>query len=438
MKFKGVRVDLEEAHLLEQELSLKEKALLREIEKETGKEIDIWAARSIEKVFQHLKIKYPRTAKGAPSFTKSFLTDTAKEYPLIANIAKAREYSKMSSTFIKGIMSHEYGGRIHADINPIKSDTGGTVTGRFSYANPNLQQMPIRNPELGAKIRGLFLPEKEMLWGSFDYSQQEPRLVVHYAASNEGIAGSAPQIHDIVEQFKDDSVDFHQLVADMAGIDRKQAKTINLGLFYGMGRAKLQNELKLNENEAYDLFDQYHERVPFVKALMEECIEVAGRTGEIETIGGRRCRFNRWQKNEFVRGQLPKLGTKAEITKLYIKDYLEKYPEAAEGEKWNQITKDLYSENPKRIKRAMTYKALNKLIQGSAADMTKQAMLDLYKEGIVPHIQIHDELDISVSDEKQGARVKEIMENVKPGGITMTIPNKVDAEYGKTWGDIKG
>jgi len=442
MKFKGVRVDVEKANLLQQELHSQEIKLLREIEKQTGIEVDIWAARSIAKVFEHpsVNVKYNRTAKSnAPSFTKSFLAEKAKEYPLIANIAKARELSKMSSTFIKGIMSHEHGGRIHADINPIRSDTGGTVTGRFSYANPNLQQMPIRNPELGAKIRGLFLPERDMLWGSFDYSQQEPRLVVHYAASNEDIVADAPQINEIVEQFKDDSVDFHQLVADMAGIDRKQAKTINLGLFYGMGKAKLQKELNLDEDAAYDLFDQYHERVPFVKALMDECIRVSGKFGEIETIGGRRCRFDRWQKNEFVKGQLPKLGTRSEIIELYLKDYVDKYPKVIEDEKkYSQILSDLHSPDPKRIKRAMTYKALNKLIQGSAADMTKQAMLDLYNEGIVPHIQIHDELDISVSDEKQGARVKEIMENVRPGGIKMVIPNKVDAEYGNTWGEIKG
>jgi DNA polymerase I-like protein with 3'-5' exonuclease and polymerase domains len=87
-----------------------------------------------------------------------------------------------------------------------------------------------------------------------------------------------------------------------------------------------------------------------------------------------------------------------------------------------------------RIKRAMTYKALNKLIQGSAADMTKKAMLDLYEEGIIPHIQIHDELDISVRDEQQAARIVEIMENA----VTLAVPNKVDYESGNTWGDIYG
>ena len=441
MKFKGVRIDVEQAHILEKELISEQEALVQEVQNKTKQDLEIWAAASIAKVFDHLNITYPRTAKSnAPSFTKKFLNETAKTEPLIANIARARELSKMASTFVHGILTHVHQGRIHADINPIRSDTGGTVTGRFSYANPNLQQIPIRNPELGSKIRGLFLPERDHLWGSFDYSQQEPRMVVHYAATNKNVLDIAEEVKDIVKEFNKGEVDFHQIVAEMAGIDRKQAKTINLGLFYGMGKAKLQNELKLEVHEAQDLFDQYHERVPFVKALMQETMADAEEDGEIVTIGGRHCRFDRWQKNEFIRGQLPTLGTKPEIIELYKKDYLEKFPEAINDEKkWASICKDLDSEKPQRIKRAMTYKALNRLIQGSSADMTKQAIVDLYKEGFVPHIQIHDELDISVVDKnKDGKKIKEIMENVRPGGVKMIIPNKVDAEYGKTWGDIEG
>jgi DNA polymerase I-like protein with 3'-5' exonuclease and polymerase domains len=435
MKFKGVRVDVEKAHILESQLISQEKALLQQVEKETGIYPEIWAARSIAKVFDKLSLTYPRTVKSdAPSFTKTFLQD--HEHPVAQRIAKAREINKMHTTFIQSILKHVHKGRIHADINPIRSDTGGTVTGRFSYANPNLQQMPIRNPEMGAAIRGLFLPEREHLWGSFDYSQQEPRLVVHYAADDENIS-QQDAVKNIVQQFKNDSVDFHQVVADMAGIERKQAKTINLGLFYGMGKGKLQNELGLEKHEAEELFDQYHANVPFVRQLMRQTMNAAEEDGVIQTIGGRHCRFDRWEINEFTPGVMKKLGTKIEIAELFRERIREQFPEFTD-ENWINLEKDLTSDHPKKIKRALTYKALNKLIQGSAADMTKQAMLDLYNEGIVPHIQIHDELDISVVDEKQGARVKEIMENVKPGGTTMKVPNKVDAEYGETWGDIKG
>jgi len=403
MKFKGVRVDIEQAHKLKKQLSSQEESLLLEIKKETGIETQIWAARSIAQVFDRLNLPYLRTEKSqAPSFTKNFLSE--HQHPLVQKIAKAREINKAHTTFIDTILKHSHRGRIHADINPIRSDQGGTVTGRFSYSNPNLQQIPARNKDLGPMIRGLFIPEEKHMWGCFDYSQQEPRLVVHYAASTEPICFDS-SVSAIVEKFKNNSVDFHQTVADMAGISRSQAKTINLGLFYGMGKAKLQAELGLNTKaEAENLFNQYHENVPFVKELMNRTSAHAQTSGSIGTLLGRRCRFNQWEPTTF--------GMHTPMT----------YEEAERT----------YGRG--RIKRAMTYKALNKLIQGSAADMTKKAMLDLYEEGIIPHIQIHDELDISVESDEQAKKIVEIMENA----VTLAVPNKVDYESGETWGDIYG
>jgi DNA polymerase I-like protein with 3'-5' exonuclease and polymerase domains len=336
----------------------------------------------------------------APSFTKNFLQE--HKHPIVQMIAKAREINKAHTTFIDTILKFTHKGRIHADINPIRSDQGGTVTGRFSYANPNLQQIPARNKELGPMIRSLFLPEVDHKWGCFDYSQQEPRLVVHYAATTEPICFDE-SVTKIVEEFKNNSVDFHKTVADMAGISRDQAKTINLGLFYGMGKAKLQAELGLNtKEEAEVLFNQYHNNVPFVKELMNKTSQFAQTSGSIGTLLGRRCRFNKWEPATF-----------GMHTAMSFEEAERTYGRG-------------------RIRRAMTYKALNKLIQGSAADMTKKAMLDLYKEGIIPHIQIHDELDISVKDDNHAKKIVEIME----GAVTLAIPNKVDYESGETWGDI--
>jgi DNA polymerase I-like protein with 3'-5' exonuclease and polymerase domains len=181
MRFKGVRVDVERAHLLKQQLIQQEQLLLLDIKKETGLDIEMWAARSIAKMFDQLKLHYDKTEKSnAPSFTKNFLQE--HEHPLVQKIAKAREINKAHTTFIDQIIKFEHKGRIHAEINQIRSDAGGTVTGRFSYHNPNLQQLPARNKDLGPMIRSLFLPEDNHTWGCFDYSQQEPRLVVHYAA----------------------------------------------------------------------------------------------------------------------------------------------------------------------------------------------------------------------------------------------------------------
>jgi DNA polymerase I-like protein with 3'-5' exonuclease and polymerase domains len=247
MKFKGVRVDVERAHLLKKDLIAKEQNLILEIKNETGIEVQLMAARSVAAVFDKLGLLYERTDKSnAPSFTKNFLQE--HKHPIVQKIAKARELNKSHSTFIDSILRFEHYGRIHADINPIRSDQGGTVTGRFSYSNPNLQQIPARNKDLGPMIRGLFLPERDHKWGCFDYSQQEPRLVVHYAATTQPISFDESVIK-IVERFKNNTVDFHQTVAEMAGISRSQAKTINLGLFYGMGKAKLQAELGLSTKQ---------------------------------------------------------------------------------------------------------------------------------------------------------------------------------------------
>jgi len=395
MRFLGVRVDGQRAHKLKQQLASEEKQLLLEVKKETGIDAQIWAARSIATVFDKLKLPYERTLKtNAPSFTKNFLS--SHSHPLVNKIAKAREINKAHTTFIDTIIRFEHNGRIHADINQIRSDNGGTVTGRFSYANPNLQQIPARNKDLGPLIRSLFIPESGCEWGCFDYNQQEPRLVVHYASLQQ-----LPSAMNVVDAYKDGEADFHKIVADMADIPRLQAKTINLGLFYGMGKAKLQAELGVSKQKADDLFQLYHGKVPFVKQLMNAVSNRAQQRGQIRTLLGRLCRFHLWEPNYF--------GIHKPLSF-----------EAASQE---------YGPG---IKRAYTYKALNKLIQGSAADMTKKCMLELYKEGIIPHIQIHDELDISIGDDKQAKRIVQIME----AAVELNVPNKVDYESGKNWGEI--
>jgi len=404
MKIKGVRVDVQKAHTLKKQLASQEEALLLKVKKETGIEPQIWAARSIAKVFQKLGLEHETTLKtNAPSFTKNFLSN--HKHPLVKCIAKAREINKAHTTFIDTIIKHQYKGRIHADINPIRGVGGGTVTGRFSYSNPNLQQIPARNKQLGPMIRSLFIPEPNHKWGCFDYSQQEPRLVVHYAASSQKLRDEE-EVKRIVSEFNHNDVDFHQIVADMAEIPRSQAKVINLGLFYGMGKAKLQAELGLStKDEAEKLFNKYHSRVPFVKDLMNNTSRDASGSGYITTLLGRKCRFDKWEEAVYNPGVLKVPMSHAEAEKKY---------------------------GGESIRRAFTYKALNKLIQGSAADMTKKSMLDLYKEGIIAHIQIHDELDISVESDKKAKRIIEIMETA----VDLKVPNKVDYESGKTWGNI--
>ena len=396
MRFKGVRVDLEKAENIKNSLIHKEKKILNKIKGLTGVDVEIMAARSIAKAFDKLKLPYDRTEKSKePSFTKNFLQNHPHELPKA--IAEAREINKAHSTFIDSITKHAVDGRIHADINQIRSDSGGTVTGRFSMSNPNLQQIPARHPELGPLIRSIFIPEKNTKWGSFDYSQQEPRILVHYAKL-QNLNG----VDEIVDAYNVGDADFHQVVADMAGIERKQAKTINLGLMYGMGKNKLMAELGLMKESAEKLIKQYHNRAPFVKQLMDNVSRKANDRGKIRTLLGRACHFDLWQPVQF-----------GVFKPLPLEQARKEYDEP--------------------LKRAFTYKALNKLIQGSAADMTKKSMVALYENGIIPHIQIHDEVDISVESDEKAEEIIEIMESA----VELKVPNKVDYEKGKNWGDIK-
>ena len=403
MKKKGVAIDTEKAEKIKIDFEKAERKILQELYKVCGFEVEILAPLSIAKAFDKLKIKYNKTPTGLPSFDKNFLATHSHEFA--QNIVKARELNKARTTFVDSILKHTHNGRIHADVNQLRSETGGTISGRLSMQNPNLQQMPARNKDIGPKIRELFVPEKGEQWGCFDYSQQEPRLLIHYGAlvseSTTWDVGTVQKLLDDYNNEKD--TDFHQIVADMADIDRKTAKTINLGMMYGMGKGKLSSQLGLDMDDAQEVFKKYHTTVPFVKVLTDGTQRRAGDKGFIRTLLGRKCRFDLWEPSTYgIHKPLPR--------------------EQAENEHGGI----------NRIRRAFTYRALNRLIQGSAADQTKKAMIDIFKEGITPLIQVHDELDISVYSENQKKKIIEIMENTIP----LRVPSKIDCEMGPSWGEV--
>ena len=425
MKFKGVKIDVAKAILFGRHLKKRRDQIIKAIENITTVKVDIWAAASIKKLLDHLHIKdYKVTPKSKmPQLPKNYLRTHNNK--CLRMIAKAREYDKAVNTFIDGLLEYVHNGRIHADINQIRSDTGGTVTGRFSMSNPNLQQIPAKG-YIGGKMRELFIPEKDCKWGSFDYSQQEPRIVVHYA-----IKLGLPGTESLKDEFDRDDADFHQIVADMANISRKQAKTINLGLFYGMGKIKLQKELGLDQQQAKELFNEYHSRVPFVRQLSQELIAFAKENKLLFTLYDRFCRFDKWETtnkewnsdtNRF--NEVP-LYTKEQAMDAFKAEMLDKYKE-------NKIDPNYMDYFERYYTPAFTYKALNRLIQGSAADMTKKAMVDLHEKGIIPHIQIHDELCFSITDHEPKL-IKSVMEKTIP----LEVKNKVDFESGPNWGTIK-
>jgi len=425
MKFKGVKIDTAQAILFGRHLKKRRDQIVKAIENKTGIRVDIWAASSIKNLLEHQKITdYKETPKSKmPQLPKDYLKTHKNK--CLRMIAKAREYDKAVNTFIEGLLGYVHEGRIHADINQIRSDAGGTVTGRFSMSNPNLQQIPSKG-FIGAKMRELFIPEDGCKWGSFDYSQQEPRIVVHYA-----IKIGLPGTENLQEEFDKDDADFHQIVADMANISRKQAKTINLGLFYGMGKIKLQKELGLDQTEARTLFNDYHNRVPFVRRLSQELIDFSKKNKLLFTLYDRFCRFDKWETTnkewnpETNRFNQVTLYTEKDAREAFKAEILDKFKEKKIDPNYMDWFERYYTP-------AFTYKALNRLIQGSAADMTKKAMVDLYEKGIVPHIQIHDELCFSTTDH-EAELIKETMEQT----ILLEVKNKVDYESGPNWGSIK-
>ena len=408
MTWRGVRIDMERVERTRDALLKRERDVQKQLDDIAGFHVEIWAAQNLAKAFDKIGLAYPRTDKGAPSFTKLFLQEHDEVFPKL--VVAARNLNKGTGTFINTIMKHcNHDGRIHSHINQIRSDDGGTVSGRISMNNPNLQQIPARDPELGPMIRSLFLPEEGEQWAAVDFSQQEPRILVHYASVYGKTRGiELEKAAEFVDAYQTDpDMDFHTMVAEMANVPRKQAKIVNLAMMYGMGVNRLSEQLDIPVDDAKQLVRQYHERVPFVKALMNGVTnrlndKTSG--GSVRSILGRKCRFDLWEPDTFAMNKA-----------LPFQDAVQEYGATT------------------KLKRAYTYKALNRLIQASAADMTKQAMVNIYKSGRVPLIQIHDEVAMSVKDRTEADEVATIMTDAVP----LEVPNKCDVEIGPSWGEAK-
>jgi DNA polymerase I-like protein with 3'-5' exonuclease and polymerase domains len=400
LTFQGIRFNRDKCEQLIADFKRKENEHIKQIKLISGEKVDIWAAASIAKAFDKLGIPYPKTTTGLPSFTKSFLD--GHEHEIAKLIIEAREFNKTHGTFLEPYLKHSAAdGRIHPHINQMRSEDGGTVTGRLSMNNPNLQQVPARHEIIGPMVRSLFLPEEGQLWAANDFSSQEPRLLVHYATLLD-----LPGAERMADAYRNNpDTDFHQMVADMAGIQRKAAKTIGLGLMYGMGKQKLANSLDLPLDEAAELINSFHMNVPFLKGTVNSVmkrIEHPASGGSIRTLLGRKCRFPLWEPVEYgINKALPR--------------------------------EQAVVEYGPRIKRAMTYKGLNRLIQGSAADQTKAAMVALNKAGFRLLLQVHDEIAVSVNDRSEAEEAARIMAQA----VSLEVPSRVDVEIGPSWGEAK-
>lgn len=395
---KGIRFDRAKCQGHLDDLRRKESEILRYIKEQAGVKVDIWSAVSIALAFDKQGIEYPKTANGAPSFTKTFLD--SHSHPMARMILEAREFNKTHSTFLEPYLKHSASdGRIHTHFNQMRNEDGGTVTGRLSAASPNLQQVMARHEVLGPMVRGLFLPEEGKQWASNDFSSQEPRILIHYA-SLLGLPGADAVVDAYL---KDPDTDFYQTVANAAGVARKIAKTCTLAIMYGAGKNKLAQQLDMSVEETSELVSLFHAKVPFLRGTVDAVmrrIEHPASNGSIRTLLGRKCRFPLWEPVEWgVNKALPR--------------------------------EQAVIEYGPRIKRAGTYKGLNRLIQGSAADQTKAAMVALHEAGFDIRLQVHDEIALSVDTLEEAKEAAELMANA----VRLEVPSRCDVEIGQSWGD---
>jgi DNA polymerase I-like protein with 3'-5' exonuclease and polymerase domains len=395
MRQQGIMVDLDKAGALSTQLTEEEESYHTIIFKNFGMKIDPWSGPALAKACSQLDIVFPLTNKDNPSFTSDWIKK--QKHPFIESIAKIRELNRLRSMFIdQWIFDNNVGGVIHPVWHQMRNPDGGTRTGRMSASNPNPQQIPSRS-DYAKDIRSLFIPGSAKSWCKIDYSQQEPRLMVHYAmlCKHQGVDTVARAYQD------NPKADIYQLLAEAAKISRRDSKTITLGRCYGMGPTTMADKLNIQEAAAFKLIEQFDHSVPFIKALNDQCSNMAGHRGWIKTILGRRRHFNWWESTE------------------YGKNLGEKYRD-----------KDEAIRQFGSVRRAYARKALNSLIQGSAADMTKSAMVSIFKEtGLVPCMQVHDELNYCIDDPKDADKLRQLAETC----VKLEIPIVADVDVGEHW-----
>lgn len=361
-RFRGIRVDLDKARENRQELIPLTKKLYERCYELAGEEFDIFSVQSVASVLDKFSIRYNTTAKGNPSVTKDFLENSG--YDLCQAIADARKCIKIDRDFIqKTIEMQEYTdkdqgegkyGRVFPELKVMSAKTG-----RFSCEAPNFQQQPARHPEFGAMVRSMFVPEDGQLWYSIDYKSQELLVALHYA-NRLGCTGAK----EAVEEFcNDTSIDLHQRTADLVGCSRTQAKTIGLGILYGMGKQKLADSLGTNLEEAKKILSKFNKQVPYFKELSDECKDKILDRGAIKSLNGRFLTLER-----------------------------------------------AITESGERI--SFEHKACNLLIQGSSCDMMVNTMMKCYKENIPLLLSIHDEIVLSGTYE-QAERARQLMQDVQ-------------------------
>jgi DNA polymerase I-like protein with 3'-5' exonuclease and polymerase domains len=407
MRQVGVRVDIEACEKSFEMTKVEAKSMSDRIKKEVGFTVDVWSADQIARAFTKAEVPFPRTPTGRPSFTKDWLAACPAQIGQMINAQ--RSFEKIGGTFLNNyILEGHHKERLHCSFHQLKTDGNGTGSGRLSSSGPNLQNIPVRHPILGPLCRSIFLPEEDHDWGCVDWSQIEYRFLVHYAASTPGIDAEAA----VNMYLNDKTTDFHEIAAQLTGVPRKQAKNINFGVVYGMGGHTMAANLGCGLEEATLILESFHEKFPFLKSMYNAAQARAASRGYISTILGRRRRFNRWELNRRIFRSL----------------------EAANEAK----VKEGIRGTPRR---ASVHKTLNALLQGSAADLMKKAMVEMKESGIfnvlVPHLTVHDEMNVSIPRTAAGREAFKEMVHIMETTMTLKIPVLASFNTGANWNEAK-
>ena len=384
MEWTGVRIDADFLGQLSSEMEGKLAALEQEIHDLAGVNFNIGSPKQLgEVLFEHLQLPRGKKTKTGWSTNVEVLTNLAGEHEIAARILDYRSVSKLKSTYTDALpkMVHPESGRIHTSFNQAV-----TATGRLSSSDPNLQNIPIRTEE-GRRIREAFIPSEGNVIISADYSQVELRILAHMA-DEPTLKQSFADNEDI--HIRTASEVFGMFPEMVTAEQRRQAKTINFGVIYGMGAFSLGKDLGISTKEAQVFIDNYFARYANIKGFMESCREEARAKKYVTTILGRRC-------------AIPEIDSSNGAVRSYAERNAINYP-----------------------------------IQGSAADIIKVAMVNiarrLEEEKLAAKmvIQVHDELVFDVPEaeaEKVQALVKEEMENAVP----LSVPLLVEVGVGKNW-----
>lgn len=406
MRIIGTRIDVENVERAMIGIAARQQEAQERLDALADGRVDVWSAESIAAAFDRVGISYPKTPKGAPSFRKGWLE--SQDNAIARELAQVRSLDKFHDTFLDGALRrHAIGGRVFPSFHPMKADDHGTVVGRLSCSNPNVQQIPARDEILGPMCRSLFVPDEGCDWGALDYSQVELRVLAHFA-----IGEGADRFRAAYRE--NPETDFHEWCANEAGVSRYRAKTTNFGLVYGMGARKLAASLGMSAEEGRDFLERYHKALPFARATAGAADRVAQARGWVKTILGRRRRFDSWE------------------------------PAKQDGERRMYRTKEEAIEKSAngKVKRAMTHKALHHVVCGSAADLAKTAMVLAWEGGLFnvlsPHFTVHDELDVSVPRTKEGREAFDELANVMETAIKFDVPILVEKGLGANWAEAKG